>query len=259
MKIWSLAWRNVGRNRRRSLLSGGIVVFGFAGFALAGGFMAQSLEGLREGTIRSGMGHLQFAARGAFDAGADRSLERGLDDAAAISKTLAADPGVVEVLPRLEFVGLATNGSRSVPALGVGLDPAREARVMDQAKTLAAGRWLASTDERAVVLGSGLASALGLKVGDTATILSTTGDGTLNAVDAEVAGIAVLPIKELDERWLATSLGLASELLSAGSKVSRLVVVLGDHRDAEPARRRLLAALGSAGHTGDRVGPDGAG
>jgi len=249
MRTWRLAWRNVGRNRRRSLLSGGVVVFGFAGFALAGGFMAQSLEGLREGTIRSGMGHLQIGARGAFGGGADGTMSHSLAAAEHLEKTMRADPGVVEVLPRLDFVGLVTNGARSVPTLGVGVDPAPEARVMDQPKTLRAGRWLAGRDERAVVLGGGLAASLGLGVGDSATILATTADGTLNAVDADVVGLADLPIKELDDRYLATSLGLASELLGAHGAVSRIVVVLRDHRDAGAARQRLLAAIGDSGGT----------
>ncbi len=249
MRTWRLAWRNVGRNRRRSLLCAGVVVVGFAGFALAGGFMAQSLEGLREGTIRSGMGHLQFAARGAFDGGADAAREPLIENAAAIEAAIRSDPAVVEVLPRLDFVGLLTNGARSVPTIGTGLDPAGEARVMDQPKTLAAGRWLADRDERAVVLGAGLAKSLGLAVGDGATLLATTGDGTLNAIDATVVGLADLPIKELDDRYLAASLGLASDLLMTQGKVSRLVVVLRDHRDAGAARARLLAAIGGAGGT----------
>jgi putative ABC transport system permease protein len=195
------------------------------------------------------MGHLQIAARGAFDAGADAGLDHPLANAAAIETALRADPSVVEVLPRLDFVGLLTNGARSVPALGIGVDPGPEARAMDQPKTLAAGRWLAGRDERAVVLGTGLAKSLDLKVGDGATLLATTADGTLNAVDAEVVGLADLPIKELDDRYLATSLGLASDLLAAEGRVSRIVVVLRDHRDAGAARGRFLRAIG---------GPDGA-
>src|SRR5207244_1456201 len=54
MSLFLLAARNVARNRRRSLLTGGVVVFGFAAIALAGGFMSQSFEGLRDGTIRNG-------------------------------------------------------------------------------------------------------------------------------------------------------------------------------------------------------------
>jgi len=247
MSVWSLAFRNLLRNRRRSLLAGAVVMVGFAAFALAGGFMAQSLEGLREGTIRNGLGHLQFADPRGFEAGADSTLEHGLTDAAEIEQTLRSDPGVLEVLPRIDFVGLVTSGDRSVPFLGTGLDPAPEARSMDLAETLASGRWLLDRDQRGVVLGAGLAAGLRVGVGDTVTLLATTTDGVLNAVDASVVAVADIPIKELDDRYLATSLGLAGDLLMADDHVSRFVVILHDAADDRPALQRLLQTLKGRG------------
>jgi putative ABC transport system permease protein len=243
MSLTRLALRNVARNRRRSLLTGGVVVFGFAAVALAGGFMSQSFQGLREGTIRNGTGHLQFADPAFFAGNEDAALEHGLSGSDRIAAILAKDPEVQEVLPRIDFVGLATNGSRSVPFLGTGLDPAPEARTMDTANLLTSGRWFTNASERGVVLGSGLARSLGVAAGDSISLLATTPDGVLNAVDATVSGLADIPIKELDDRYLATTLGLASELLVASGRVSKLTVVLRGHADANEARPRLLASL----------------
>jgi putative ABC transport system permease protein len=119
---------------------------------------------------------------------------------------------------------------------------------MDPPRAVAAGRWLGGRDEPAVVLGSGLAAAVGGGVGDGVTLVVTTADGVLNAVDAEVVGLAEIPIRELNDRFLATSLGLADELLSAGGKVSKLVVVLREGADAATARDRLEAGLRGAGY-----------
>lgn len=243
MSLWSLALRNVARNRRRTLLTGGVVACGFAAFALAGGFMAQSLEGLREGTIKSGVGHLQLAHPAEFDDSGAAPLEYGLDAAERIESIVRADPEVLEVLPRIDFVGLVTNGRRSIPFVGVGLDPGREERTMDPPHQLSQGAWLGDRDARGVVLGTGLAAALSVGVGDTVTLLATTTDGVLNAVDASVEGLADVPIKELNDRFLATSLGLASELLAASDRVSKLVVVLRDGRDARTVLDRLLGGL----------------
>jgi putative ABC transport system permease protein len=231
----------VARNRRRSILTGGVVVFGFAAFALAGGFMAQSLDGLREGTIRSGLGHLQLSNPSTEQE--ESTLEHGVEDAARVERILRGDPEVAEVLPRIEFVGLLTNGRRSVPFLGVGLDAAPESRAMDYPKTVASGRWLRGDSERGVVLGTGLASSLSVGVGDGVTLLATTADGTLNAVDATVTGLVNVHFKELNDRWLATSVGLASELLAASGKVSKIVVVLREPADATAAAPRLAARL----------------
>jgi len=247
MSLFALAIRNVARNRRRSVLTGGVVVFGFAAVALSGGFMSQSFEGLRDGTIRNGTGHLQLASAAFFEGNEDAALEHGLADSERAARILAKDADVLEVLPRIDFVGLATNGSRSVPFLGTGLDPAPEARTMDTAKLVASGRWFASADERGVVLGSGLAKALNVKAGDAITLVATTPDGVLNAVDATVSGLALIPIKELDERYLATTLSLASDLLVAAGRVSKLTVVLREPADAAATLPRLVAGLDAEG------------
>ena len=57
-------------------------------------------------------------------------------------------------------------------------------------------------------MGSGLAQSLNAKVGDSVTLLATTADGTLNAVDATVVGIADVRVKELNDRYLATTIAL---------------------------------------------------
>jgi putative ABC transport system permease protein len=246
MNLWSLAVRNVSRNRRRSILTGGVVVFGFAAFALAGGFVAQNLNGLREATIRSGMGHIQLARPEVFDLSDTGTLEYGVDGAAAKAQELRQDPDVIEVLERIDFMGLITNGEASIPFLGVGVDPRAEARSMDQPSLVSSGRWLLDRTERGVVLGSGLAGALSVSIGDSITLLATTSDGTLNAVDALVAGVSDVPIKQLNDRYLATSLELAAELLVADGRLSKLVVVIEDEADASVVRGRLIDRLGGS-------------
>jgi putative ABC transport system permease protein len=243
MNLFALALRNVARNRRRSVLTGGVVVFGFAAIALSGGFMSQSFEGLRDGTIRNGTGHLQFADPAFFAGTEDAALEHGLSGSDRATALLSEDPEVLAVLPRIDFVGLATNGNRSIPFLGTGLDPGPEARTMDTPTLLASGRWLRDANERGVVLGGGLARALNVKAGDAITLLASTPEGVLNALDATVIGLADIPIKELDERYLATTLGLASDLLAASGRVSKLVVVLREPADAAEALPRLLGLL----------------
>jgi putative ABC transport system permease protein len=246
MSVWALALRNVRRNRRRSLLTAAIVVFGFAAFALAGGFVSQTFEGLKDGTIRGGVGHLQIARAETFSGAEERTLEHGVSDVGRVSALVAKDPGVKAVLPRIDFVGLLSNGNRSVPYLGVAFDPEQEAREMETRSMLASGRWFARPDEVAVVLGAGLARAAGAKAGDTVTVFGTTPDGVLNAIDATVAGLAELPIKELNDRYLATTLPAASRLLGVEGTVSKLVVMLQPGASAEDVAARLRGSFSAA-------------
>jgi putative ABC transport system permease protein len=240
---WELALRNVLRNRRRSVLTAGVVVFGFAAFALAGGFMSQTFDGLKQGTIRGGVGQIQVAQPETFRGAEDRTLEHGIADAAAAESVLRRDPDVDAILPRIDFVGLVSNGARSVPYLGVGFDPAPEAAAMDTKSLVKEGRWFSSSDETGVLLGTGLALALQVRPGGTVTMFGTTPEGVLNALDATVVGLVDLPVKELNDRYLATTLPSASRLLGVSGIVSKLVVMLRPGRDDRAAKGRLEVSL----------------
>jgi len=252
----TIAWRNVRRNRRRSLISGGLVAFGFASFALAGGFMAQSFDGLRHNAIRSGLGHIQFADARSFERSEETTLEFGITRAEQVIRTLASDPSTEAVMPRLEFFGLVTAGGTSIPYAGVGVDPEAEQRGSDIPKAVREGEWLRS-GTRNVVLGRGLARLLNARLGDNLTLLATTPDGTLNAIDVTIGGIADIFIKELSERYLAVPLPLAQDLLTAPDTVSRISVFLREPAHERESAARMDTQLKAAGITlGHRLWSD---
>ncbi len=233
-----LALRNVLRQRRRTALTLLVVAAGFVALALAGGFMSQTFEGLQDGAIRGGLGPLQVMDARALQDQEDQSLQLALPDGEGLAERLRKDPAVAEVLPRIEFMGLLSNGARSVAYLGKGVDPVREPRFMaclDQVKDGAkapggaGSRWLSpDPGAREVILGLGLARSLGATVGSQLTLMSTTRDGALNAVDVEVVGLQDLGLRELNDRALTVSLDTAALLLDAGPARSKLSVVLKD-------------------------------
>jgi len=247
VSAFSLAWRNLVRQKRRTVLMGAVVAFGFAAFALAGGFIAQSFEGLEEGTIRT-VGQLQVVDRRAVKGTEEKTLEFGLHDASRARAIALRDPAVSAVLPRIDFVGLAASGPKSVPYLGVGVDPEPEAAATFARELIVAGKYLSGDGGDGVVLGTGLASALQVKTGDSITLMATTPDGSLNAVDAVVTGLADVQIKELNDRYLACGTVLASRLLQSPETVSKLVVFLKRGADEGRAAERLRLALNAAGY-----------
>ena len=247
MSAFALAWRNLVRQKRRTILMGAVVAFGFAAVALAGGFIAQSFEGLREGTIRS-VGQLQAVDRRAVKGTEEKTLEYGLHDASRARAIAAADPAVSAVLPRIEFVGLAASGAKSVPYLGIGVDPEPEAAATFARELVVTGKYLSRDNADGVILGTGLASALQVKTGDSITLMATTPDGSLNAVDGIVRGLVDVQIKELNDRYLACGISLASRLLQSPETVSKLVIFLKPRADEQKAAERLERALNVAGY-----------
>jgi putative ABC transport system permease protein len=247
MSAFALAWRNLVRQKRRSFLMIAVVTLGFAAFALAGGFIAQSFEGLKEGTIQT-VGDLQIVDHRAVGKAEEATLEYGLPDAKRARALAAADPDVSAVLPRIDFVGLATTGARSVPFLGLGVDPDPEAKATLADKLIVSGKYLSGDGGDGVILGTGLAGALNVKPGDRVTLMATTPDGSLNALDGVVAGLADVRIKELNDRYVAAGIGLVSRLLQSDQTVSKLVVFLKPGAGEDAAAARLARALEASGY-----------
>ena len=256
MILARLALRNLLRQRRRTALTLLVVVAGFLALSLAGGFMAQTFQGLSDGAIRGGLGHLQILPPGALDGDEAQSLEKALPNGEALAATLRRDPAVAEVLPRIQFMGLLSNGPRSVAFLGTAVDPVLEPRHMATTEALkdgakapggAGSRWLsADPAAREVLLGVGLARAMGATVGSSLTLMSTTRDGALNAVDVEVVGLQDLGLRELNDRFLTVGLGTAAQLLDAGPARSRLSVILKRPGTVEAEQARLQTLLPGA-------------
>ena len=253
MILARLALRNLLRQRRRTALTLMVVIAGFVALSLAGGFMAQTFQGLSDSAIRGGLGHLQVMPPGAMEGDEAQSLEQALPDGEALAARLRQDPAVAEVLPRTQFMGLLSSGAKSVAFLGTAVDPVLEPRHMACTEALTSGaktpggagsRWLSADPAvREVILGVGLARTLGATVGSSLTLMSTTRDGALNAVDVEVAGLQDLGLRELNDRFLTVSLATASQLLDAGPARSRLSVVLKRPQDTAREQARLQTLL----------------
>lgn len=236
------AWHNTLRNRRRSLVTVSIVALGAAGMLLAGGFALYTYESLAEASARDS-GHLVLGTPAQFDRDEDVPLQHGLSGVQQLRATLLADPAVRHVLPRVAFTGLISNGDKSTVMLAAGVDPDGEFTVKGPFLTVTAGKTLAAdAAQPQVMLGADLARNLKARPGDSLTLLASTTEGAMNAVDVVVAGLFTTGVPEVDKRMVYTSIATAQQLLVT-DKVSTLGVFLDRMEATEPARQRLAAQL----------------
>ena len=128
MKSLLLAWHNVMRNRRRSLVTILIATLGTASILVAGGFALYTYESLREGSARE-VGHVTIAHKDYFEKDEETPLQLGLEGYGGLVRTLEQDPRVRRVLPRVSLSGLVSNGDKSMIFMGIGADLAAEAAV----------------------------------------------------------------------------------------------------------------------------------
>ena len=232
------ALHNSMRNRRRSLVTVAIAALGTAAILLAGGFALSTYQGLAEMAARS-TGHLVLGRPAQFEQEEDTPLQHGLDDAEALRQRLLADAAVRQVLPRVEFSGLISNGDKSSVMMASGIDPDSEFAVKGPFLTVSAGAVLSNADSDAqVMLGQGLARSLKAQPGSGLTLLASTADGALNALDVQVKGVFSVGVPELDQRLVYTSVATAQRLLNT-QRVSTLGVYLAQMPQTDVIGARL--------------------
>jgi len=240
--LWlRFAWHNTLRNRRRSLVTVAIAAIGTAAILLAGGFTLSTYQALAQAAARS-TGHLILGTPAHFTRDEETPLQHGLDNADTLRRTLMADPQVRQVLPRVEFTGLIGNGDKSVVMMGTGVDPQGEFVVKGPFLKVTAGDVLeAGSKDAEVMLGEGLARSLKAVPGTGLTLLASTTDGALNALDVRVKGVFSTGVPDVDKRSLYTDIATAQRLLHT-ERVSSLGVFLARMDDTAPAQARLAAA-----------------
>ncbi len=244
-KFLVLAFRNVFRNRRRTLMTLLMVGGGVAGLLLAGGYFAFMTHGLREDTIRAGLGHLQIFTTDHFKRDEVKVLDTGIENWRQVASTVSSAPHVRGVAPRIEFYGMVSNGIKAAGFMGSAVDPDAESSLGFSAQlTSGIGRNLSSQSSGDVeaLIGSGLAKSMNVKVGDGLTLLAMTADGALNGVDVQIVGIVKTGIAEMDARYLRITLPAAQRLLQS-DRVTNLVVGLDSTDNTDVVYSELAPRL----------------
>lgn len=243
--MWKLAMRNVLRHKARTGMTLLAIIVGVVGLILSGGFVQDIFKQLGEVLIHSQSGHLQVSQTGYFARGA-RSPEKYLmADPEPLRKSIAAMPGVDDVMARVYFAGLLNNGRSDLPIVGEGVEPARENR-MGSGVVISAGRALVEKDATGIMIGHGLAQTLKLKPGDWATLVMNTADGALNSLEFQVIGVFQTFSKDYDARAVRIPLVAAQEML-ATSGVNTLVVALKETELTDDLAAAVAARHGRDG------------
>lgn len=245
MKWLKFAYLNTLRNRRRSVTTLLIAALGTAAILLAAGFAEYTYRGLAEAAARDA-GHLVIGKQAYFQREEDTPLQYGIDHYPDLQKRLMADPDVRYLLPRIQFSGLVSNGDKSVIMMATGIDPDKEFLIKGPFLNMKAGKLLSSAAHNVpqVLLGEGLAKSLKAQPGSGLTLLASTTDGALNALDVEVRGVFSTGIPDYDKRALYTDIETAQRILVT-DRVSQVGLYLSDMRLADQDLPRITAVAGA--------------
>ena len=242
-----MAWRNLWRNTRRTLITSLAIALGLTAIILSVAWMDGLMNHLLKAMIGGSMGQAQIHAPGYRQT---REEELTIPRADQVLKRVEAAPGLTGAAPRLYAQGLAAMGDRSAGVEVLGVDFAREARVTDWKKKIVAGSYPLSSpgsgsgDGKAVLIGKGLAGKLELEAGARLVLTVARADsGDLEGALAPVAGIINTGIPLLDDHAVIGPLELVGKITGQAGKVHEIALRFDTPGRDRAELERLIAPL----------------
>ena len=219
MSIFKMAWRNVWRNRRRSLVTIAAMAFALLVTILYSGLATGMLRGLERNVVEMELGDIQVFAD-------------GYRDKPQIYSRMAASGELIQKLeaegfrasPRLLAAGLAAAKDQSAGVRFRGVEVGKDATVTKVQTKVADGKWLDPSNPAGVVIGMRLAKTLNVKVGDELVVLAQAADGSMANELYKILGVLGGVSVEVDRAGVYLSAGAFRELMAMPEGAHQLIV-----------------------------------
>jgi ABC-type lipoprotein release transport system permease subunit len=219
-----LAWRNIWRNKRRTIITIASIFFAMFFALVMRALQVGSYGHMTKGIVEAFTGFIQIHKNGYWD---DKTLDYTFQYNDQLVRKLEDIENVSAVIPRLESFALASTGEQTKGIMVVGIDPEKEKEMTHPDRNLQKGKYL--TDESAGVLVSQrLSEFLGLGLHDTITLLSQGYHGATAANIYPVDGIVKMPNPEMDRRLVFMNLKTAQDFYGAYDRLTSLIINLHD-------------------------------
>jgi ABC-type lipoprotein release transport system permease subunit len=241
---WSVAWRNLWRHKRRTLITAFAMASAVAVVMWSIAFTDGSYAQIFELAVERQLGHAQvhhpdYPARGLVY---DTLRGRG-----ALLAEVDALEGTVAASPRLEGFALLGGDTTSAGCQLVGVDPTRHPAVSAILGSLQEGAWLSEAAGREIVLGRALAEEIEVGVGDAAVALTQAADGSVGNELFTVVGLFETGDVGKDQGSGYLHIADAEGLFVLPDQAHGITVLTDDHTRVEPYTARLRAAVGGDG------------
>lgn len=242
MMFIRLAWRNIWRNRRRTLITAASVFF-----AMLLAVMMRSLQhGVYNSMIRNAagmyLGYVQVHDRGYWR---DKSLDNTFVPDSTLYRDIRRDKRISVAVPRLESFALASSGNQTRVAVVIGTDPGKEALFTGLNRRITRGGYFSGNGGGAL-LAEELAAQLHLKVNDTLVLLGQGFEGSTAAGKFRVEGLFHIGSPDLDRTVIYLPLSAAQQLYGTGNRLTSLSLNLTRPGDAAAVAADLGKRLDSS-------------
>lgn len=237
-KLWTIAYRDLGRNRRRTVFSLLAVALGLGLLIILNGYIAGVLHESTQNDIRLRTGHVQMRADTYEEEQLSLKWEDLLDDPAALAAQAQALPEVATAAPVLWATGILNTADDSAGLRIYGIDTESSLYVPIR-NALVAGSFLTLDDRSGILLGERLAETLGLAVGQDVNLTIINADSEPDEALFTVRGLFASGVPSYDESSLFMPLSKAQAFTRTDGQASAIVMLLHAQEDANAVAATL--------------------
>ncbi len=244
-KLLKMAWRNIWRNWRRTVIAGIAIALGMTLILVFDGFLGGMDEALYGNTVKLQGGNVQIHASGFREKANRMPLLPLIDPSAAVDAALA-QPEVVIVSQRIKTGGMVSSREGTMSVAITGLEPEQEASVSLVAENIVQGRWLESSDEDVILIGAALAERLEVTIDDRVTLIGRATHQQMRRRTMTIVGIYDLGIPDVEKGMVYVSLLEAQTLFDLRDQATEIAIYLTEVGLEPPVVETLQTALGGS-------------
>lgn len=238
-----LAWRNIWRNKRRSLITIGSIFF-----AILFSNLMQSLQyGMWEkalSTVTSLTGHVQVQAKGFWE---EQILDNAMEVPPTLTEEILEHENVVAVTPRMQYGALAAYGKQTKFVGIFGLNPEDEEAIVGFEQKLDTGRLLLNDDQN-IIVGKGLARYFEMEIGDTLSLIGMGYQGQSANANFVISGIIKYGTDAMSSSFLVMPYQKAQDHFGAPNMATSLNVYLKNPKRLDQTKRALESMTDTSAH-----------
>ena len=241
IQLFRMAFRDLGRNRRRSFFSALALGIGLALLLLVASFINGEMGSAIDLGIRLQSGHLQVRAKTYDENKSSLKWEDLVENPDQVAAQIASLEPVKAATPRLFASGIAVVGDQSAGVRIFGIDPLSEAS-SPYREGMVSGEYLTPDDREGILIGQPLAEKLDLKVGDKINLSANTSNGDVSEQPFTIRGIYSTQTSAFDSITVLLPLAKAQAITSAENHASTIFVLLKDKAQTDAVANALQTA-----------------